>query len=230
MILALDNATRGGFCHGEIGGALVFGTQDFGRGRGNGEVLANFHAWLTARLDALPIKTVVFESPYMPVGPGNPWAAPANALTIRRLFAFAGITEAICHARRLRCLEARPSEITRAFLGGPAPRGRDAKKAATVKMCRVLGFNVANDDEGDALALWIYAEATFAPYMLSRRRSAAGLELGLHETRNAPRREPRGAREPSSVFLGNSNDGFSQTKDIAPSGKLQFQDIASGSK
>jgi hypothetical protein len=178
MILSLDLATRTGHCHGPIGGRPLWGSQDFGRGRDNGAVLADFSAWLNAKIEVLRPTIVAFESPYMPVG-RSPFAAPANALTIRRLYAFAGITEAICHARRVQCYEARPLEITRHFLGGPAPKGRREKKLATVRMCHLLGFAVTDDDEADALALWAYAEAVFAPSMLSRRRGAAGLELAL---------------------------------------------------
>lgn len=180
MVLALDLATRLGFAHGRIGERPVWGAHDLGRKRSNGEVLDDYLAWLHAKLDATQATTVAFESPYMPTGQNNPFAAPANALTIRRLFAFAGITEAVCHCRKLRCYEARPSEITRAFLGGPAPKRRTEKKAATVRQARLMGYPVADDDEGDALALWMYAESIFSPSMLSHRRAAAGLELDLH--------------------------------------------------
>jgi hypothetical protein len=179
MILALDNATRTGFCFGPVGGAPIFGSHHFGRNRSNGEVLADFEDWLNAKIDAVGAQIVCFESPYMPTGARNPWASPANALTVRRLFGFAGMTEAVCRKRGLRCYEAAPSEITRALLGDGAPRKREAKKAATVAMCQRLGFPVADDDEGDATALWLYAESVHAPRMLSQRRGAVGLELAL---------------------------------------------------
>lgn len=220
-VLALDLATRTGFAHGALGEPPKWGSHDFGRGRSNGEVLANFHGWLNGKIDAVGATMVVFESPYMPSGQ-NPWAAPANALTIRRLFAFAGITEAVCHTRRLRCLEARPSEITRGILGGPAPRRRAEKKAATIKMIRLLGFPVENDDEADALALWLYAEANFAPHQVSRRRSAAGLELDLSpRTRNAPRGVTARRSETATITDGNQ-DGITNKQDISATRQLQL--------
>jgi hypothetical protein len=179
MILALDNATRLGFCQGAIGASPTWGAHDFGRKRSNGEVLSAFRTWLCHKIDEIQPTIIVFESPYMP-GPNSRFSAPANALTIRRLFAFAGFTEAICVERRVRCYEARPSEITRAFLGGPAPRQRAEKKAATIKMARLLGYAVADDDEADAVALWCFAESVFAPAMISQRRANVGLELSLH--------------------------------------------------
>jgi hypothetical protein len=220
MILALDMATRTGWASGVIGASPTWGAHDFGRNRSNGEVLAAFRAWLCRKVDEIQPTVVVFESPYMP-GPNSRFSAPANALTIRRLFAFAGFTEAVCVERRVRCYEARPSEITRAFLGGPAPRLRAEKKAATVKMARLLGYAVADDDEADAVALWCFAESVFAPAMISRRRSPVGLELALHpENEDAPQRQVVGRRRANHRGRGMSPNG--SKSNTAPTGEFQF--------
>jgi Holliday junction resolvasome RuvABC endonuclease subunit len=220
MILALDMATRTGWASGVIGAVPSWGAQDFGRNRSNGEVLSAFRSWLCGKMDEIQPSICAFESPYMP-GPNSPFSAPANASTIRRLFAFAGITEAVCFERRLKCYEARPSEITRAFLGGPAPKRREEKKAATVKMARLLGFDVADDDEADAVALWCFAEAQFSPAMISRRRAGRGLELDLHgsKTKSAPRSDPRSAR---SIPDGRSENGSDVKKYNSAAPQLQF--------
>ena len=222
MILALDLATRSGFCQGVIGAPPTWGAHDFGRNRSNGEVLSAFRTWLCHKLDEIQPTVVCFESPYMP-GPNSRFSAPANALTIRRLFAFAGFTEAICVERRVRCYEARPSEITRAFLGGPAPRQRAEKKAATIKMARLLGYAVADDDEADAVALWCFAESIFAPAMISRRRANVGLELALHPPNEDARQARSAGRQGSQVShkksRGSSNGRKSNT---ATTGEFQF--------
>jgi hypothetical protein len=44
MILALDMATRTGWCQGVVGALPAWGAHDFGRGKSNGEVLAAFRA------------------------------------------------------------------------------------------------------------------------------------------------------------------------------------------
>lgn len=227
MILALDNATRLGFCLGVVGARPVWGHHDFGRNRSNGEVLARFRSWLCSMIDTTQPNLVCFESPYMPTGPQNPFAAPANALTIRRLYAFAGITEAVCFERRIKCYEARPSEITRAFLGGPAPKRREEKKAATIRMARLLGFEVADDDEADAVALWCFAEAQFRPAMISRRRAGRGLELDLHGANSGTgkkRSAPRGPRSASKLAPaeGDSANAITPQQDIAAAGQLQL--------
>lgn len=218
MILALDLATRVGFAHGSVGARPQWGAHDLGRGHDNGFVLSAYIGFLGAKLDATGAEIVAFESPYMPTG-NNRFAAPANALTIRRLYALAGFTEAICHRRRLRCYEARPSEITRAFLGGPAPKGREHKKAATVKMARLLGYPVKDDDEADALALWTYAEGIFAPQMISRRRATAGLELELHPKKE---RFAEGAAKRSTIGSEGQPDGYVEDKYNSSDRQLQF--------
>lgn len=221
MILALDMATRTGWASGVIGASPTWGAHDFGRNRSNGEVLSAFRTWLCRKLDEIQPTVVCFESPYMP-GPNSRFSAPANALTIRRLFAFAGFTEAVCVERRVRCYEARPSEITRAFLGGPAPRQRAEKKAATVKMARLLGYAVADDDEADAVALWCFAESVFAPAMISRRRGAVGIELNLHPpNEDTPRGLIAGRRGIGShKKSGGSSNG--RKSNTATNGQLQL--------
>ena len=178
MTLALDLATRTGWATGRFGMPPSWGAVEFGRGRSNGEVLAAYRGWLNGQITALEPQIIAFESPFVPTG-NSEFAKPRNALTVRRLFGFAAVTELTCIERRLRCYEARPTEISRRFLGGPVPKKRDEKKAATVAMARQLGFAVDNDDEADAVALWCFAESVFEPRMVSRRRAGAGLELAL---------------------------------------------------
>jgi hypothetical protein len=145
-----------------------------------------------------------------------------NALTVRRLFGFAAITEAVCHQRRIRCAESPPTEITRVLLGGPAPKGRAAKKAVTLQRVRALGFAVEDDDEADAVSLWLFAEGVFSPAMLSQRRAAAGLELNLHPRKtNAPRGKPRSALGVTTATMEPDHGSLDTNKNI--DGKFQFQ-------
>lgn len=181
IVLALDVATRTGWAAGRICSTPVWGTQQFGRGKSNGDVLYAYRIWLLEKIDEVQPELICFESPFMPtVDSQFAQEGARNALTVRRLFGFAGITEATCVERHIRCYEARPSEIIHHFIGGRVPKKREEKKAAAVAMCKRLGFDVADDDEADAVALWCYAESIFEPKMISRRRGAVGLELALH--------------------------------------------------
>jgi hypothetical protein len=103
--------------------------------------------------------------------------------------------EAVCWRQQIEVYEARPSEISKFFLGNAKQGGRANKKAATIKMCRLYGWDTVSDDAADALALFAYAEHTIAPQIGSRRHASAGRELPLHGTLEIPRERSGTARE-----------------------------------
>jgi hypothetical protein len=190
MILALDTATVTGWAHGPAGAnppLLQWGARDFSGRGGNGEVIAKFRHWLNARCFELKPRLIVFESPYIP-HPGKRTGPPMNALVLRRLLAMVGIVEAIAFELRIECCESRPSEITKFFTGSARHGGRDAKKAATVEMCRAYGWDVGGDDNAaDALALWAMAEAKLNPRASSLRGDG---RLFLPQKKEAPAATP----------------------------------------
>lgn len=156
MILALDTATVTGWAAGNPGERPQWGSRHFIVKGGNGEVIAQFRHWLEARCDELRPDLVVFESPWVPRG------LMSNALTLRRLMALAVTVEAVAWERRIKCREATPIEIAKFFIGTGGLK-REAKKAATIEMCRRYGFDVSDDNSADALALWCMAEARLSP-------------------------------------------------------------------
>ena len=180
MILALDTATTVGWAAGRPGETPVWGERSFdGRG-GNGEVIGKFRQWLNQRCYDLKPTLIVFEAPYIPGRFGK--GPPMNAATLRRLLALAGEVEAVAWELRIRCLEATVGEISKFFLGNARQGGREAKKAATIKMCGLYGWETVSDNAADGLALWAYAEFVVSPEIASRRLAGAGRELPLHGT------------------------------------------------
>jgi hypothetical protein len=190
IILAIDSATSTGWATGEPGGTPRFGVKRFGAHRTNGQVIAEFYAWLRGLCDETGADLICFESPYIPQpryrNARFDKAPPMNPLVLRRLFALVGIVEAVAHERQVECFEATPSEISKFFLGNARQGGREAKKAATIKMCRLYGWTTPTDDEADALALFCMAEHQVAPQIGSRRTASAGRELPIHGTLAAP--------------------------------------------
>lgn len=183
MILALDTATVTGWAAGRVGSAPAWGSQDFSDKAGSGAVLGKFRYWLNQRCHEFSPKLIVFEAPYVPINrqpkfvrAGEGFAAgrggppPMNPLTLRRLLGLTGIVEATAYELGIECREATAGEITKFFTGRMRHGGRDAKKAATITMCRAYGWDVAdNDDAADALALWCMAEAQLDPRAAMRR-------------------------------------------------------------
>ncbi len=210
MILALDTATTTGWAAGEPGGPPEFGSRRF-EADNNAEIFAQFRFWLNALAFRFKPKLIVFEAPYIPVPhqprfqkAGTAWSPgrgppPMNAKTIRRLVGLVALVECCASELRIECLEATTGEISKFFTGRFRHGGREAKKAATVEMCRLYGWNVGNDDNAaDALALWAMAEAKIDPVAGMRR---GGGKLFLPPAPAAEPRPKRPAREAQSKLF-----------------------------
>lgn len=207
MILAIDGATTLGFAWGRTGCDVPeFGSRNFAGPGGNGEVIAKARQWLNQRCYALRPGLVVFEAPFIPMGPARPGRRPMNMTTLRRLIGLTETIAAVCWELRIECREATVLEIARFFVGtqrfpgATADERRRAKKACTIEMCGAFGWDVqGNDDAADALALWSMAECQVDPRAHSQRGGEGALFLRAAaqraaQTRNAPRRQPRSAR------------------------------------
>ncbi len=155
-ILALDIATRCGWCSGSPGRQPRSGVRNFGGGgKQDGEVFASFAQWLNDLLTVEAPAALVFEAPIM----GGNRATPAAA---RRLMGLAAIAEMTAHQRGIRCMEEHLATVKKAFAGS----GR-ADKDAVMRKVRDLGFKPADDNEADAIALWHVAARTLAPRVMA---------------------------------------------------------------
>jgi|ERR1700687_422318 len=213
MILSLDTSTITGWAAGRPGERPQFGERHFGSGRSNGEVLCLFRHWLNARCDELRPTSIWVEAPYVPsrFSPGP----PMNALTMRRLLAMAVEAEAVAWERRIEYHEPTIGEIAKFFLGNARQGGRANKKAATIKMCSIYGWDTTSDNAADALALWHYAEFNLAPQIASQRLAGAKRELPLHGTLTPQKTEaPRGQTSGLPDAAPNHGNSQCQTRMI----------------
>jgi len=185
-LLALDVATTTGWAYGMPGDRPAFGRFRSGKPRAEGgQILSLFRAWLDARLLEWQPRMIVFEAPYVPrfaakkvrtktgqvisTAPGS--STPIDIYVVRRLFAMCGLVEMVAYEHAIPCREEQSNVICRHFTGNGSWGGRANKKAATQKMAAVYGFPGVTEDEADALALWVYAEAVLFP----KARSAGPL-------------------------------------------------------
>lgn len=225
MILALDIATHVGFASGRPGDEPQWGVRDFTKNAatgGNGEVVAVFRHWLNQRCYDLKPRLIAFESPYIPIprqsrfsraglavggadlGPNvlkTDGPPPMNPIVLRRLLAMVGVVEATAFELRIPCQEETSSRFIKFFTGrGSWPGGRVAKKAETIRVCQLHGWDVTDDNAADAIALWCFAEDLISPrssdqrrrQRADRQRQEAG-EGPLFRNENAPRDASRGA-------------------------------------
>lgn len=134
-----------------------------------GARLADFEDWLDRQLDLVQPSRIFYEAPYL-AGAGK-----INPATILVLYSLQGFLLAAAHRRDIAIEKVNISTITKTFTGFSWGRlGRAEKKAATIRMCQIYGWDVASDDEADALAIFVYGENTVDP-VAARNRSAGPL-------------------------------------------------------
>lgn len=159
-VLALDLATKTGWACGSTEGTPVsHGVVAMPKtGEDIGKFLAVFEGWLLTAIDEMGPDEVVFESPILP--------EQTAIATLRKLYSLAGVTELVVtrlieRGQNMQTREAALGDIRQHFIGiRQAPkdiRGSEARrkwmKAKVIAECRKRGFNVAGDDDADAIAL-----------------------------------------------------------------------------
>ena len=147
VILALDLGQRAGWAVRNRDGAIASGVHEFrpGRFEGGGMIWLRFHGWLR-EIDGTSggVGVVVFEEVRRHLGTG---AAHAFGGYLAHLTAWA-------EANRIPYQGVPVGTIKRHVTG----KG-NADKAAVIEAIRRLGFNPADDNEADALALLNWAIA-----------------------------------------------------------------------
>ena len=124
--------------------------------RGDASMAKLFSEWRMMLRDFLSlhpdIGLVIFESPLVPGMMGG----RTNIQTIRRLIGLAAVTEELLFTLgKYDIREARVSDVRTHFLGSNRHK-REQAKALTMQRCRQLGWEVTDDNQADALALWDY--------------------------------------------------------------------------
>lgn len=154
-ILCLDLATQMGFCEGEPGEKPTSGTVRLApKGSSSAAVYGGLVDWLATRLTTFKYRMVVFEAPIDPR-----WQKqPRSAATARLLLGLCGITEGICYQTgHFRVMEANVQDVRFHVLGVKPPSGQG--KPMVMDRLRVLGHQFKDDNEADAIAVWLYATA-----------------------------------------------------------------------
>ena len=153
-VLALDLATQMGWCEGAPGEKPTSGTVRLAPpGSGSAAVLGGLVGWLGQRLTTFRYRMVVFEAPLDPR-----WQKqPRSEKTARMLIGLCGITEGVCHQTGHRVMEANVQDVRKHVLGVRPQKGEG--KPMVMKQLKTLGYAYRDDNEADAIALWLYATA-----------------------------------------------------------------------
>jgi len=146
MILALDTATKTGFCLLKDGKVYESGVQDFSKRRGesNGLMFLRFRKWLEEML-ASGIRLVVYEQAHHRGGAATEIGVNLTG-RVQEACAERGIEFATVHTTTLK-----------KFATG---KGNADKKEMIVKAQGILGRPPIDDNEADAIhaAKWAFSE------------------------------------------------------------------------
>lgn len=167
MVVALDIATVCGWASGHIHGNPECGSVRFASSGASDKAV--FHAamvWAQAFFVGIPKDRTVIAierllTPEMVRG-------QSNTKTIYRLAGLHGVILAVAYAHGLLDIET-PSvgEIRGHFIGMRTCRRVQAKREV-MRQCRAMGWAPANENEGDALAIWSYQCSLIDPRLAIR--------------------------------------------------------------
>lgn len=161
-ILALDLATQYGWAEGEPDGTPRFGSARLAReGAEQEDIFAGAIREIGGRIAAFPPRVMVFEEPELfRLRDGK-----ATKRTIEVLFGLPAVVQGV--ARRFgvpTIYKATTYDIRKHFIGQGRLQ-RSKAKIAVIEECHRRGWEVRNDDEADACALWSYTCAVVAPQL-----------------------------------------------------------------
>jgi crossover junction endodeoxyribonuclease RuvC len=168
-VLAIDLATKTGWARGCVGEVPEFGTMNFAakkKGTKGGSdmllssdsVFAAAMEWIGELLDPVP-DILIIESMLPPDAMKNKTSRQVRD----RLAGLHGIIRAVAKRKGVgEITEAAVGDVRAHFVGIRNLKRHDAK-SAVIDRCQSLGWDVANDNEADACAIWSYACALIDP-------------------------------------------------------------------
>jgi len=159
-ILALDLARRFGWAEGRPGETPRFGSDKFaGDGASQEEQFAGAVKWLGTRLLAFKPRIIVYEEPEL----FRLRSGKATKATIEVLFGLPAVIQGVAYRMGVTTIRKAMANDVRGYFIGTRRLKRAEAKIATVRACKALGWDVRNDDEGDACAIWAYMAAVIEP-------------------------------------------------------------------
>ena len=159
LVLALDLATRTGWAIGEPGKTPVSGSIRFAsQGASHEAIFARAFAWAGEIIENNAPTTIVWEAP-MPTS-FNRGRTTSDVTTI--LFGLPAIVGAAAY--RLGIYDVRKAntkDVRNHFIGCNPKRAR--AKPLVMRQCRAMGWEVEDDNEADALAVWHFMCSILEP-------------------------------------------------------------------
>lgn len=158
LVLALDLATKTGWCLGEPGQRPAIGTFNLASRRAawTSDDRSFALGWALRDLFkeyGVPTAAAIEATVFM--GPKKDGEKTTQYNTTKGLDELNGAARAICGAWHIPTVEIVPCGTWRKhFIGKASFGGRDATKLAAFERAQLLGHEVKNDNESDAVGIW----------------------------------------------------------------------------
>lgn len=163
-VLALDLASVSGWACGAPGEIPAHGSIRFASpGASHEAVFANATIWMHEKLTKYIPGLIVWEAP-MPTSFGR---GTTNTNTTTLLYGLPAVIGAVAYLRGIYDIrKASTKDVRNHFIGSNPKRAK--AKPLVMRQCRAMGWNVEDDNEADALAVWSYMCALIEPTLAVR--------------------------------------------------------------
>ena len=159
IIMALDLASTSGWAVGEPGGVPVHGSIRFAsKGASHEAIFDKAHQWMLEKVCEYDPKVVVWEAP-IPTSFNRGRTTVDTTSLLFGLPAIVGAAAYVCDVYDIRKADTR--DVRMHFIGCNPKRAK--AKPMVMRQCRAMGWEVADDNEADALATWHYMCALIEP-------------------------------------------------------------------
>lgn len=154
IVAGLDMATATGICIGEPGQKPRFLTRDLGAGKAHNHRFAAAMRLARYLIAEEAVEAIGIEAPIKTAHDKK----ANNELLMGMIACVRGWAE----IKGIPCWTMETQTIDKTFLNY-IPKGRDNRKAAIAKQCRLLGWTPKTQDEADAGAVWETACVQMSP-------------------------------------------------------------------
>ena len=158
IVLALDLASVSGWAVGEPGGTPKHGSIRFAsKGASHEAIFHHAMQWIECRILIDKPDLIVWEAP---LGGFKNGKTTSDVSTI--LFGLPAIVGVVAYQHQIfDCRKADTAAVRHHFIGCNPKRAK--AKPMVVRQCIAMGWEVADDNEADALATWSYMCAILKP-------------------------------------------------------------------
>lgn len=164
IIMALDLASTTGWAVGEPGSAPAHGSNRFASaGASHEAVFAAALKWTSAKITDYAPTLIVWESPL----PTSMKRGNTNVNTTTLLYGLPAVIGAVAYLREVYDVRKADTKSVRMHFLGENPK-RAKAKPMLMRQCRVMGWEVEDDNEADALATWHYMCSLIEPKLALR--------------------------------------------------------------